>query len=177
MRSVTNEKKQRHNDVETEYRKTKENRKQKTKTKAMKTKNNVQKAVLRSAAVIVSFVLISFTVSAQEFWKKLLTHSSFNEIAIALMETENKAELPAETGSESTFRFNLVQENDNQLSLEEWMTKDFYFGMPLQLNNETENELELENWMFNERVFSPETTGESPMELEAWMTSDEVWNS
>jgi hypothetical protein len=144
----------------------------------MKTKNNVQKAVLRSAAVIVSFVLISFTVSAQEFWKKLLTHSSFNEIAIALMETESKAELPAETGSESTFRFNLVQENDNQLSLEEWMTKDFYFGMsPAQLGNETEYGLELENWMLNERVFSPEKLDEKPMELEAWMTSDEVWNS
>ncbi|MBN2890978.1 MAG: hypothetical protein JXL97_03850 [Bacteroidales bacterium] len=144
----------------------------------MKTKNNVQKAVLRSAAVIVSFVLISFTVSAQEFWKKLLTHSSFNEIAIALMETENKAELPAETGSESTFRFNLVQENDNQLSLEEWMTKDFYFGMsPAQLGNEMEYGLELENWMLNERVFSPEKLDEKPMELEAWMTSDEVWNS
>lgn len=144
----------------------------------MKTKNNVQKAVLRSAAVIVSFVLISFTVSAQEFWKKLLTHSSFNEIAIALMETESKAELPAETGSESTFRFNLVQENDNQLSLEEWMTKDFYFGMsPAQLGNETEYGLELETWMLNERVFSPEKLDEKPMELEAWMTSDEVWNS
>ena len=144
----------------------------------MKTKNNVQKAVLRSAAVIVSFVLISFTVSAQEFWKKLLTHSSFNEIAIALMETESKAELPAETGSESAFRFNLVQENDNQLSLEEWMTKDFYFGMsPAQLGNETEYGLELENWMLNERVFSPEKLDEKPMELEAWMTSDEVWNS
>ena len=108
------------------------NRKQKTKTKAMKTKNNVQKAVLRSAAVIVSFVLISFTVSAQEFWKKLLTHSSFNEIAIALMETENKAELPAETGSESPFRFNLVQEIDKQLTLGEWMTKDFYFGIQMK---------------------------------------------
>ncbi|MBN1986699.1 MAG: hypothetical protein JW761_10365 [Prolixibacteraceae bacterium] len=144
----------------------------------MKTKNNVQKAVLRSAAVIVSFVLISFTVSAQEFWKKLLTHSSFNEIAIALMETENKAELPAETGSESTFRFNLVQENDKQLSLEEWMTKDFYFGMSsAQLENETENGLELENWMLNERIFSPENADEKPIELEAWMTSDEVWNS
>jgi hypothetical protein len=38
----------------------------------MKTKNNVQKTILRSAAVIVSFVLISFTVSAQDFWKRLL---------------------------------------------------------------------------------------------------------
>jgi hypothetical protein len=50
----------------------------------MKTKNNVQKAVLRSAAVVVSFVLISFTVSAQTFWKRLLENTGFSDIAIAM---------------------------------------------------------------------------------------------
>ena len=147
--------------------------------KAMKTKNNVQKAILRSGAVIISFVLISFTVSAQEFWKKLLTHSSFNEIAIAMIETtDNKTTVPAETGSESTFQFYAVQEFDNELNLEEWMTKDFYFEIPhFDVFNEIEHALELEDWMTNENLFTPERVQDEPLELEAWMTSDEVWNS
>ena len=41
----------------------------KTRNNVQKTKNNVQKTVLRSLAVVVSFVLISFTVTAQDFWK------------------------------------------------------------------------------------------------------------
>ena len=89
----------------------------------MKTKNNVQKAILRSIAVVVSFVLISFTVSAQDFWKKLLENSSFNEIALAMVETsEGKAD------SES-------------------FSMPYYMGL---LENETEPALKVEDWMKNE---------------------------
>ncbi len=145
----------------------------------MKTKNNVQKTILRSAAVIISFVLISFTVSAQEFWKRLLTNSSFNEIAIAMIESDgNKTNLPAENGSESISVLYTVQEFDDELNLEDWMTKDFYFEAPAnEWANETENALDLEEWMLNENLFSPEMIDEEPLQLETWMTSSEVWNS
>jgi hypothetical protein len=53
---------ERHNSRETEN-------KYFLKAEAMKTRTNFRKAVVRSAAVVVSFILISFTVSAQEFWK------------------------------------------------------------------------------------------------------------
>ncbi len=145
----------------------------------MKTKNNVQKAILRSGAVIISFVLISFTVSAQEFWKKLLTHSSFNEIAIAMTETtNNKTNVPVETEEKSTFQFYTVREYDNELNLEDWMTENFYFEIPrFKSDNETENVLDLEKWMTNEDLFTIEKVGDEPMELEAWMTSNDIWNS
>lgn len=145
----------------------------------MKTKNNVQKAILRSAAVIISFVLISFTVSAQEFWKRLLTNSSFNEIAIAMIESDgNKTDFPVKNDSESIFGLYTVQEFDNELNLEDWMTKDFYFKTSaIELVNETENALDLEGWMINENLFIPEKVDEESLQLETWMTSDEVWNS
>ncbi|MCG6188257.1 hypothetical protein [Maribellus maritimus] len=145
----------------------------------MKTKNNVQKAILRSGAVIISFVLISFTVSAQEFWRKLLTHSSFNEIAIAMIETtDDKADVPVNSGEKSNFQFYAVQEFDNDLNLESWMTTDFYFNL-VHFKNEAEVEsvLELEDWMMNENFLTPEKIDDEPMELEAWMISHEVWNS
>ena len=72
----------------------------------MKTRTNFQKAAIRSAAVVISFVLISITVSAQEFWKKLLINSSFNEIAIAMVETD--AEKSTTKNSATTDRKSVV---------------------------------------------------------------------
>ncbi|WP_299584754.1 hypothetical protein, partial [uncultured Sunxiuqinia sp.] len=48
--------------------------------------NQSEKVLLRSAAVIISFVLISFTVSAQGFWKQLLTNNSFGQVALLMVE-------------------------------------------------------------------------------------------
>ena len=56
----------------------------------MKTKNNVQKAILKSLAVIISSVLISFTVSAQGFWESILENNTFNEIALAMVESNSE---------------------------------------------------------------------------------------
>jgi hypothetical protein len=92
----------------------------------MKTKNNVQKTILRSAAVIVSFVLISFTVSAQDFWKRLLEYSSFGNIATAM------ADAP--------------EINETSIAPTEY-PKVIYF------ENEVEAELELEDWMLSENVW------------------------
>ena len=141
----------------------------------MKTKNNVQKTILRSIAVIVSFVLISFTVSAQDFWKKLLENSSFNEIALAMVETSKES-----TDSETTTaNFNsalLESEIEPTLEMEDWMNDENFFGVfEFEIANELENDLMLQGWMLDENLFQVEQNEEMPLELEAWMTSENAW--
>ena len=58
----------------------------------MKTRNNVRKAANKTLAVIISLVLLSFTVQAQDFWKSVLSNNSFNQIAMAMVDnTETNA--------------------------------------------------------------------------------------
>jgi len=122
------------------------------KTKAMKTKNNVQKAIfLKTAAVVVSFVLVSLTVSAQDFWKKLLTNSSFNEIALAMVETTNNPG-ETETSTDYSYLHALETEVDPVLEVEGWMMDETNFSY-LFHTNEIESVLEVEDWMFNESLF------------------------
>lgn len=141
----------------------------------MKTKNNVQKAVLRSAAVIVSFVLVSYTVSAQSFWKNLIENSSFGEIAIAMVDSKTETE-KTKTDSESNTFFYFEHDVEQNLEIEDWMLNEANFSATtLQIDATVESGLELESWMLNESVFQPENEGDSVLELEAWMTSEKVW--
>ena len=145
----------------------------------MKTKNNVQKTILRSAAVVFSFVLISITVSAQDFWKRLLENSSFNEIALAMVETSD--EIGTTESTTESFNFILFEnESEQTLEIEEWMHNDNYFGVTSTQNTvesdmETEMEVEVEAWMLDENIFSVEENFENELVLEAWMTSENVW--
>ena len=143
----------------------------------MKTKNNVQKTVLRTAAVVASFVLISFTVAAQDFWKTVLTNSSFNQIALAMVETSKTSDVPA-TASK-TNKVNYIYENDydDKLDIEDWMTNNEYFTSASFLPVEKENDLQLEDWMLDENLFAVTIETESPLTLESWMTSTSVWNN
>ncbi len=140
----------------------------------MKTKNNVQKAVLRSAAVIASFVLISLTVSAQDFWKKLLTNSSFNEIALAMTES---SETKSNSEMTTSFPYFLNKESDEDLQLEDWMLNESNFEYSsYQYQEEQENSLDVEDWMLNEKWFENLNENEPELNVESWMTSDKVWN-
>ena len=144
----------------------------------MKTKNNVQKTILRVVAVVVSFVLISFTVSAQDFWKKLLTNSSFNEIAIAMVETSKESNVPTNSGAEKSRLFIFDEIYEPPLEMEAWMTGESNFGnSKFQTTVEVENQLELEDWMHNDDFFRIDNEVEQSLELEGWMTSDQYWNS
>ncbi len=136
--------------------------------------NNVQKTILRFAAVVISFVLISITVSAQDFWKRLITGSSFNEIALAMVDHSKKADSSFDlTGTSNDFNF--VQETDETLQLEPWMLNDTYFsGTVLPIVNESEDPLEIEPWMLNEDLFEVQDSKEE-LKLESWMISDLVW--
>ncbi len=177
MQTVTIRKKQRHNNrkqtEKTEAMKTIETKKTE---KAMKTKTNFRKAAMRSVAVIVSFVLVSFTVSAQEFWKKVLTQSSFNEIAIAMVETSSKEKVPANSKNEASNWYYFDKAFDPALELEGWMTSENYFETTVfSLENEVENSLIVEDWMLNENLFYSYEAQEEPLKLESWMTSADFW--
>jgi|GEM_PF-623007 len=142
----------------------------------MKTKSNVQKAILRSAAVIVSFVLISFTVSAQTFWKRLLENTGFSDIVIAMASPVNEeaaAEVPATVKAD----FYFTNEVEPAMELEAWMTDDLRFGTSWFMYEEAvEERLEVESWMLEESRFEPAAETEDCMQLEAWMVSEKFWN-
>lgn len=118
----------------------------------MKTKNNVQKTMLRWAAVVVSFVLISFTVNAQDFWKRLIENSGFSDIALAMVETSNEAERNSEP-AESREAINFEIEAEPEMEVEAWMTNYTKFDVGFQLEEEHEAELGVEDWMIDETVF------------------------
>ena len=142
----------------------------------MKTKNNVQKTIAKTFAIITSFVLISFTVNAQDFWKTILSNTGFNEIALAMVEPGNlETDYTLET---STLNAYTETENEETIELENWMTNETMF-VSNYFQLETENELTLENWMtsespFEKTNFSTSET-EKAMELERWMTTSACW--
>lgn len=122
----------------------------------MKTKNNVQKAILKSLAVVVSLVLISFTVSAQGFWESIMENTSFSEIAMAMVENNNTNTAPADAKSSTdanALEATLEIEAEETLKLEEWMTNEANFIPFITIEEEVENPMELENWMVNDKLW------------------------
>ncbi|WP_347839191.1 hypothetical protein [uncultured Draconibacterium sp.] len=142
----------------------------------MKTKSNVQKAILRSAAVVISFVLISFTVSAQTFWKRLLENTGFSDIVIAMaspVDEEAAAEVPATVKAD----FYFTNEVEPAMELEAWMTDDSRFGTSWFIYEEAvEERLEVENWMLEESRFEPSVETEEELKVEAWMVAEKTWS-
>ncbi|MGQ7871458.1 hypothetical protein [Sunxiuqinia sp. sy24] len=145
--------------------------------------NQAERVLLRSAAVIISFVLISFTVSAQGFWKQLLTNNSFGQVALLMVEETGAAEVATElsvpaAAESSTFYF--AEAMESELEVEAWMTDDVYFGAYTHLAvPATEPGLELESWMMDEGYFNShlmDTDEEKELELEAWMTDNDYWS-
>jgi len=141
----------------------------------MKTKNNVQKTLLSTSAVIISLVLISFTVNAQDFWKMVITNSSFNEIALALADTREKPktqEVNTETWVEKMM---VVEEAEEDLRVETWMKEPANFeSQQFLAAPETENRLQVEAWMLDETHFG-DVNNEEPLRIEEWMLNDQLW--
>lgn len=67
----------------------------------MRTTNNVQKTenkpikktISKTFAIVISLVLISFTVSAQGFWKHLLVNNTYGKMAELMLEQKNAEDL------------------------------------------------------------------------------------
>lgn len=85
----------------------------------MKTIDKVQKTILRIAAVVLSFVLLSYTVSAQGFWKRFLANSSFGHLASVLVETDAAAPEVLSLYADTTA--------DTDWELEAWMMDENHF--------------------------------------------------
>ena len=148
--------------------------------KVMKTKNNVQKAITKTLAAGISLVLISITVNAQDFWKSFIENSGLNSIAIAMVEPiseTTKTETYAVTNADLTA---FIEETDEPMELENWMTDESIFNSSLSIENETEEALKLESWMTDDSYFGVSTfkiveETEEPLELEDWMISEKMW--
>ncbi|MCY1721568.1 hypothetical protein OU798_14525 [Prolixibacteraceae bacterium Z1-6] len=141
----------------------------------MKTKDNVQKAITKSLAVIISLVLISITVNAQDFWKTVLENSSFSQLAMAMTSEATPASADANSTTDaSAFAEYLTEETEESLQLENWMTNENNFFETVNIETEIENRLEIESWMTNESLFNGvaayfEVETEEALELEDWM--------
>ncbi|HCE58413.1 MAG TPA: hypothetical protein DER09_11420 [Prolixibacteraceae bacterium] len=142
----------------------------------MKTKNNVQKTVLSTSAVIISLVLISFTVTAQDFWKMVITNSSFNEIALAMTDTHEKPKSQPVNHETWVEKLSPVEEQEQELAVEDWMKKSSNFSASELLTHpETESNLKVEDWMMDENHFGTGDEIEMPLITEPWMYNERTW--
>ncbi|MEN8118049.1 MAG: hypothetical protein ABFS16_13780 [Bacteroidota bacterium] len=147
----------------------------------MKTRNNVQKAITKSLAVLISLVLISITVNAQNFWKTVLENNSFSQIAMAMtVKTEaSPASADANSTTEaSAYAEMLAVETEEALELEDWMVNENNFFLTLFVETEVESELEMEEWMTSDRLFDVyasylEVEAEEALEVEEWMLNED----
>lgn len=154
----------------------------------MKTINNIQKIAQKTIAIVASFILISLTVSAQNFWKEFVSTSQFEEIVFAYTEntTASKTVSSNENLSSSRFLTFFELEIEEELELEDWMVNETNFVTTfLYIEELVESQLELENWMIDEihfkgyELFSKliyTIEDEQGLELESWMLNKLIWN-
>ena len=139
----------------------------------MKTGANLRKTAIRSGAVVVSFVLISFTVSAQEFWRKLITNSSFNEIAIAMIETDRETSTTGNAASAGAEWDSFDMAFDPALELEGWMSDRSHFdGVGLNEPTESEDVDAEDSGLYDEGTIA---AGDESLAVEGWMVDEAVW--
>lgn len=167
----------------------------------MKTKNNIQKTVksqmrklvLRGSAVIVSLVLISWSVNAQDFWKHFFAENDFRSIALLLNEQSSEFEkvdavadaIQTEiqmSESNSSEYFAVDAETDKELEVEGWMTSKSLFTTDFQNTDESDKALKLEDWMINSisttnAMNSIQTETDQSLHVENWMTNEANFSS
>ncbi len=148
----------------------------------MKTKNNVQKAVMKSLAVIMSLVLLSITVQAQDFWATVLNNNSFNQIAMALTSEPETPLASTETASNTeAYASYFAEEAELPMNVELWMVNESNLFAAAYSVTEADKSLTLEDWMLNDKLFNGSTQGyetehEAVLELDEWMTDPTVFD-
>ena len=110
----------------------------------MRTTNKVQKTenrpISKTLAIIISLVLISFTVSAQGFWKHLLVNNTYGKMAELMVEQKNA---------------------DDQLLKANARFSETSTGMPV-INTETTSQITFEScfgsqWSSNQSIVKAQT--------------------
>jgi len=150
----------------------------------MKTKNNIQKTVLKSVAAATGLAILSFTVNAQGVLKSFFENDGINNIAM-VMENTNHNSSASNNFSRSftnaeTYAAYLKADTEEPLNVEDWMVDNTNSATMFKL--ETESPLEVEDWMTNESksgafVAILETATEEELNLEAWMTDENQFNN
>ena len=169
----------------------------------MKTKNNTQKTAFAAIAAT-GLIIFSLTVNAQFSKNSLFFDSGKNNYTMAMNTTDlNSGRTMTRTNDFSnanTFAAYLVEETEEPLKLEDWMTADFGSSMMDLIEAETESPLEIESWMLDENNFNgsgidkavdepkesnktissskyifSETNYESALKFEDWMINPNVW--
>ncbi|MBL7967256.1 MAG: hypothetical protein JNK09_09655 [Prolixibacteraceae bacterium] len=164
----------------------------------MKTTNNAQKTentqvrtvVLRGAAVIFSIVLLSWTVTAQDFWKELLTNNTYGKMAMLMVSQPSESSkvddlfeaVEADLKANVSFTAEVTAaETEQSLEIESWMTNENLFNAKTDfLTTEAEKELVVEGWMteskyFTSNAFEANVDAEPALEIEGWMLQDEYF--
>ena len=139
----------------------------------MKTKNNVQKAITKSMAVIISLVLISITVNAQDFWRTVMENNSLSQIAMAMTDNAEASSSSAYASAADLSAYANV-EAEETLEVESWMLAENNFFTTVNIATEVEDALEVENWMTNENLFDGmasyfKVDTEETLQVEDWM--------
>jgi hypothetical protein len=119
----------------------------------MKTKNNVQKTKSKSLAVIISLVLISFTVKAQDFWKSVSVNDNYNIMAMVdsnFASTTTGLKSAVTTASPAYAEL----EKEEGLEMEDWMFNEDFFVTSLDMENEKEEPMQMEVWMLDDNFFA-----------------------
>lgn len=151
----------------------------------MKTKNNIQKTVLHTVAAATGLAILSLTVNAQVTLKSLFETEGINHFAMVTENANNSFvsnTYKRSFTSAETFAAYLVNETDEPLNVEDWMTNENAVeGFSATLETETETELVVEDWMMNNNSFKTnlviETETENALHLENWMTDEINFNS
>lgn len=144
----------------------------------MKTKNNIQKTALQIAAAATGIAILSCTVNAQETFKLFFETTGINHYAMVTESSDNSmfsGKHISNYASAETFASYLVNETEEPMNVETWMTNENTFdGYTAYLETETEEELYIENWMTDGNnfttVFNIATETENPLQVESWMT-------
>lgn len=154
--------------------------------------NRVQQVILKSLAVLISLVLVSYTINAQGVWKTVWenaslamedfttdSHNSAEVVYESLNDAAEEVEMKLETWMTNATHFEApaYMEAEEEMELESWMTDANYFAAVKHVETETENSMKLESWMTDANFFAAnnytETETESALQLEDWMTSDD----
>ncbi len=152
----------------------------------MKTKNNVQKAVLKSLAVLTGLVLLSNTINAQGLWRMgYMNDNADDEISLAM--TGDRYEvLTAMTSAKSSINYNSVysftiEEKENEMELESWMTDADFFAAGNYSEEEVESPMMLESWMTNKTYFEMSSylmnETDEALQVEDWMLDEKVFQA
>jgi len=152
----------------------------------MKTTNNVQKTEnkkhesisMKTLAVVLGFVLISFTASAGRFSKNQAVLNE-NKQLLAYTTAANLAHSSEITNAATAFLFEISEEES--LEIESWMTDKTYFDSQMDAYNAEEDELlRVEEWMLtNENFIETDynTESELTLKVEEWMLDESIWGN